>query len=245
LDISWEEAHTIKFNRAKTSHAVQGQVDQMRELETVAETQPDSSTQTPGFLEHDYAMDESESLNILLVATQLGLLRLIRCNQYCMVCHRKAKSAFEAVKPYVCEESLCLYQYLSLGFGQSIEHEIINNPYVIDLLICFFHSAAHDNGFREVPRGLGLMYPYVGDKDGLTPFHEAEANFEATTVRFPVGDDYSYVSMKEGDIILMIVDHAYSNRTFAISSGSKYSFSYGSLISVWPPFMSSLSALHT
>lgn len=228
LNISWDEAQTVKFNRVRTSHILQQQAGQTDDLEIVVETNvdPPIQTHTPDFLDHDYAMAEGESLNILLVATQLGLLRLVRCNQYCMVCHQKVKSAFEAVKPYVCEESLCLYQYLSLGFGQSIEHEIVNNPYVIDLLICFFYTAASNNGFREVPRGLGLMYPYVGDKDGLTPYHAAEANFQASTVRFPVGNDSSYVSMKEGDGVLIVIDRPYPDLTQSISSGSEYPFSY-------------------
>ncbi len=49
----------------------------------------------------------------------------------------RAGDNLEALKPYVCDKPLCLYQYMSLGFGPSIEHEIISQPYVVDLLTTF------------------------------------------------------------------------------------------------------------
>lgn len=49
-----------------------------------------------------------------LVAMQFLLRHFIRCTDFCLVCHRKLPGDLEAIKPYVCENPLCLYQYMSL-----------------------------------------------------------------------------------------------------------------------------------
>ena len=54
-----------------------------------------------------------------------------------------AEEEFEALKPYVCSKPLCLYQYMSLGFGPSVEHEIATQPYVVDLLVSFAYTSAY------------------------------------------------------------------------------------------------------
>jgi ubiquitin-conjugating enzyme E2 Q len=74
---------------------------------------------------------------------------LLRCTEFCLVCHDKIEGGFEALKPYVCSKPLCLYQYMSLGFGPSVEHEIITQPYVVDLLVSFCYTAALNQRLRE------------------------------------------------------------------------------------------------
>jgi len=75
------------------------------------------------------------------------------------VCHRKMDTELEAIKPYVCEFELCLYQYMTLGFGPSIEHEILAQPYVVDLLVSFCYKSAVTCKLKEYPDGLSLIVP--------------------------------------------------------------------------------------
>ena len=86
---------------------------------------------------------------------------LLRCTEFCLVCHDKIEGGFEALKPYVCNKPLCLYQYMSLGFGPSVEHEIITQPYVVDLLVSFCYTAALNRRLREYPTGMSLHVPPV------------------------------------------------------------------------------------
>lgn len=97
-----------------------------------------------------------------LVAMQFLLRHFVRCADFCLICHRRLPSDLEAIKPYVCETPLCLYQYMSLGFGPSIEHEILTQPHVVDLLISFCYSQAGTAGkLQTFPSGLSLQVPYA------------------------------------------------------------------------------------
>lgn len=78
-----------------------------------------------------------------------------------MVCHRKLESDVEAIKPYVCDNPLCLYQYMTLGFGPSIEHEVIAQPYVVDLLVSFCYNSAAGLKLHDFPDGLSLVVPPI------------------------------------------------------------------------------------
>jgi ubiquitin-conjugating enzyme E2 Q len=99
------------------------------------------------------------------LAMQFALRHFVRCTEFCLVCHCKLDSELEAIKPYVCERPLCLFQYMSLGFGPSIEHEIITQPYVVDLLISFCYSSANSRKLKEFPDGLNLMGPPLAWQD--------------------------------------------------------------------------------
>lgn len=94
-----------------------------------------------------------------LQAMQFLLHHFVRCTEFCLVCHRKMNSELEAIKPYVCDSELCLYQYMTLGFGPSIEHEILAQPYVVDLLVSFCYNSAALTKLKEYPDGLSLMVP--------------------------------------------------------------------------------------
>ncbi|PHH67579.1 hypothetical protein CDD82_1307 [Ophiocordyceps australis] len=112
--------------------------------------------QAPASLRHDFALDAVEQFSIPIVAMQLALRSLARCTEYCMTCYRKVNDGCDSLKPYVCMDPLCLYQYLTLGFGPSIELEILHRPYVVDLLISFFYSATVYGTVKTVPPGLCL-----------------------------------------------------------------------------------------
>ncbi|KAF7934519.1 hypothetical protein EAE99_002970 [Botrytis elliptica] len=115
---------------------------------------------TSQILANDHLTDnESGSLSFPLIAAQFALMYLVRCTEFCLVCHDKITGGFEALKPYVCEKPLCLYQYMSLGFGPSVEHEIKTQPYVVDLLLNFCYTSAFYARIREYPTGMSLSVP--------------------------------------------------------------------------------------
>ncbi len=94
-----------------------------------------------------------------LVGMQFVLRHFVRCTEFCLICFTKMPDDLQAIKPYVCDNPLCLYQYMSLGFGPSIEHEILSQPKVVDLLISFCYSSARLSRLRDFPTGLSLAVP--------------------------------------------------------------------------------------
>ena len=105
------------------------------------------------------------ALSLPLVAMQFLLRHFVRCTEFCLVCHCRVDGTFEALKPYVCSRPLCLYQYMSLGFGPSIGWEIITQPYVVDVLTSFCYISARNGKLKDFPTGIAMrvpMLPQVG-----------------------------------------------------------------------------------
>lgn len=100
-----------------------------------------------------------DSMSFPLVAMQFLFRHFVRCTEFCLICHCKIDAKFEALKPYVCSKPLCLYQYMSLGFGPRIEWEILTQPYTVDLLVSFCYTSAISNKLKSFPVGLGLQVP--------------------------------------------------------------------------------------
>ncbi|USP81415.1 hypothetical protein yc1106_08689 [Curvularia clavata] len=94
-----------------------------------------------------------------LVGMQFVLRHFVRCTEFCLICFSKMPDDLQAIKPYVCDNPLCLYQYMSLGFGPSIEHEIISQPKVVDLLVSFCYASARGGRLKDFPTGLSLAVP--------------------------------------------------------------------------------------
>ncbi|KAI8672201.1 hypothetical protein LRP88_03284 [Fusarium phalaenopsidis] len=200
-NFSWDQAQAFKFDLSRGSH--------FRDASSSVKNSKDDRDSSADwfsleFLRRDY-VSPGEDLNIFLVAMQFGLQRLIKCTKYCMVCHQRMDGGFEAVKPFVCGNLLCLYQYLSLGFGQSIEHDIINNPAVVDLLISFFYSAVFSNRLREFPQGLGLKWADPGSLKDPSEHLDVEVSFRDKKIRFSSADYGSHKKMKEGDYVLLVI----------------------------------------
>jgi ubiquitin-conjugating enzyme E2 Q len=101
----------------------------------------------------------SQEHSLPLVAMQFVIRHFVRCTEFCLICFSKMPDDLQAIKPYVCDNPLCLYQYMSLGFGPSIEHEVLSQPKVVDLLISFCYSSARQSRLRDFPAGLALMVP--------------------------------------------------------------------------------------
>jgi ubiquitin-conjugating enzyme E2 Q len=119
-----------------------------------------------------YTQRNAFNLSFPLLAMQFTLRHFVRCTEFCLVCHRRLSDDLEAIKPYVCDSSLCLYQYMTLGFGPSIEHEILTQPYVVDLLTSFCYNSAFSRKLKEFPDGLALMVP----QPDASKAHAADAN---------------------------------------------------------------------
>ena len=113
----------------------------------------------PELVTADHMESRSQDHSFPLVAMQFMLRHLVRCTEFCLVCHCRIDANFEALKPYVCSKPLCLYQYMALGFGPSIEYEIISQPYVVDLLISFCYASAYSRTLKDFPLGMGLTVP--------------------------------------------------------------------------------------
>lgn len=136
--IGWDDAKSM-FEQSKGR--VAGAEPSYDKPEAVSETQGQSRFM-PAILLADHLEEQPTEPSLPLTAAQFAFRYLIRCTEFCLVCHEKVKSDFEALKPYVCENPLCLYQYMSLGFGPSIEQELMTQPYVVDLLVNFCYTSA-------------------------------------------------------------------------------------------------------
>jgi ubiquitin-conjugating enzyme E2 Q len=135
-----------------TAHAA-GSEDKYYEPEHV-------STSYSKLVAADHIQDSISSEHSLpLVSMQFVLRHFVRCTEFCLICFSKMPDDLQAIKPYVCDNPLCLYQYMSLGFGPSIEHEILSQPKVVDLLISFCFASARLGRLRDFPTGLSLAVP--------------------------------------------------------------------------------------
>ncbi|KAJ7463040.1 hypothetical protein FB451DRAFT_1095249 [Mycena latifolia] len=115
-----------------------------------------------GTLPHDplRELPKDENVNLPYTAFCYLIRRLTLCTRYCLVCHNKLTAEFEALKPYVCESSLCAYQYYAHNRGASLEYEIMHNPETVDLLVSLTYSAAAEGVVDEpLPIGLELRVP--------------------------------------------------------------------------------------
>jgi ubiquitin-conjugating enzyme E2 Q len=138
VGIGWDGAK-LYFNDK------QGRLDQQSaELPSVYYEESSQKESTlPDPISADHLTDHQVmQISFPLIAAQFALRYLTRCTEFCLVCHDKIEEDFEALKPYVCSKPLCLYQYMALGFGPSVEHEILTQPYVVDLLVSFCYASA-------------------------------------------------------------------------------------------------------
>lgn len=72
-------------------------------------------TAYPSIVNADQWDSRSTLSSFPLLAMQMVLRHFVRCTEFCVVCHKKLDAGLEAIKPYVCDEDLCLYQYLTMG----------------------------------------------------------------------------------------------------------------------------------
>ena len=142
--ISWSEALTQRF---------------LSETYANAESRDQPLGSRGPRLLQEHVMSSTESMSIPLIAMNCAVHLMVQCGQQCAICGRPMGADLETMRPYVCDRSLCLDQYFSLNLGPGIEHEVINNPHTVDLLVSFFYTALLSNRVRNFPRGLRLKGP--------------------------------------------------------------------------------------
>lgn len=171
----------------------------------------------PDFLKDDHLAQGGppSEMSLLLIAMQFTLRRFVKCTEFCLNCYCKIDAGFEALKPFVCSNGLCLYQYMSLGMGPSLEWEISSQPYVADLLISFAYTRIAGNKLQNFPTGFPLKVPHPG-RTAINP-----ANFSSTAYRGKLSYDdalgsrlciYSSCDIRVGDWIVILVDYVTSDQ---------------------------------
>ncbi|KAI1179737.1 hypothetical protein F4777DRAFT_531746 [Nemania sp. FL0916] len=158
---SWDDAKII-YSEATKSQRDRGSI----EIPTSRSKSTDTGDKNlPPILRNDNMLSKQPTLP--LVAMQFALRYLVKCTDYCMICHNRIAENFDALKPYVCGNSLCLFQYMNLGLGPSTDHEIINQEHVVDLLVSFCYASISNSWdkprMREFPLGLNLRVPHIRD----------------------------------------------------------------------------------
>ncbi|KAL1839620.1 hypothetical protein VTJ49DRAFT_1323 [Mycothermus thermophilus] len=104
-------------------------------------------------LDPDHLLENgrSQERSFPFIAMQFAMRYFVKCTEYCLKCHRRLDKGFEALRPYVCSDPLCLFQYMAMGLGPSVEHEILTEPYVVDLLVSLCYAATQENP-RQQPQ---------------------------------------------------------------------------------------------
>lgn len=190
-NMSWEQAQEFVCGHGATK--ADDESSQLGGIVEKSESEPATAKATAvPVLQLDSALDDVEHVSLPLVAMQFALKRLAHCTEFCMVCQGRVPGGYEAVKPYVCDRKLCLFQYVVLGLGRNIEHEIIKHPYVVDLLISFFAATiatlSYRNKTQYPPRALGIKAPRQGTATSPNNATAAWADFSLKQVRFESED---------------------------------------------------------
>ncbi|KAK7892502.1 hypothetical protein LTR67_007599 [Exophiala xenobiotica] len=156
--LSWLGAE--KMVEARQMFTSDTTVDNLKDYQCDDKAQ--KTTQLPAVVMADHmAQVALERASLPLIAMQFVLRHFVRCTEFCLVCHCRVDDSFEALKPYVCSKPLCLYQYMTLGFGPSLEWDICSQPYVVDLLVSFCNVAASTGRVKDLPVGLNLTVPVL------------------------------------------------------------------------------------
>ncbi|KAK2018934.1 polymerase [Colletotrichum eremochloae] len=167
--VSWDGATDLLRKLTRDAHLRDSKSKLHNTSLSADDTEAQVSTAARGLLNKDYVVHNphvtgplpQKELSVPLIAMQFALRYFVKSTQYCLVCHRKTDPGFAALKPYVCNEPLCLFQFMALGLGPSIEHDIIARPYVVDLLVSFCAAALQASRIREWPKGLAIKVPLM------------------------------------------------------------------------------------
>lgn len=159
----------------------QGRIYSSSDASSEKYRQPDNwASSAPAILVADHMAElnrNTSHLSLPLLAIQFTLRHFVKCTEFCLVCHCKTGDTFEALKPYVCSNGLCLYQYMALDMGPSLEYEIRSQPVVVDLLVSLAYARSISGNLEDFPTGLRLRVPekmFAVKAPGITPYQIAE-----------------------------------------------------------------------
>ncbi|KAG2071233.1 hypothetical protein BDR04DRAFT_1075782 [Suillus decipiens] len=157
--LGWAAAEELLWRSQELQRSPEILVKEMQEELREAEEE-EQRLGSSRYLPHDPLQIQDGHINLLETAFAYLLRRFTLCNRYCVVCHKKLNTVFEALKPYVCTSGLCAYQYYSLNFGPSLEYDICKNTEMVDLLVSLAYVSAAEQVLDEpLPRGLLLKVP--------------------------------------------------------------------------------------
>ena len=155
LDLPWDGAE--RYYNDKQGRDLTG--DDADQSKYWAPEHSNFASHLPEIVTSDHLSIHPKEPSFPLLSMQYFLRHLVRCTDFCLVCHRRLHTQWEALMPYVCDNHLCLYQYMTLGFGPSIEYEIITQPFVVDLLVSFCYTSTISSALKQFPVGMGLVVP--------------------------------------------------------------------------------------
>ncbi|KIY71906.1 hypothetical protein CYLTODRAFT_389638 [Cylindrobasidium torrendii FP15055 ss-10] len=104
-------------------------------------------------------LEPSADINLMSTAFSYLVRRMTLCTRYCLICHNRLDTDYEALKPYVCDKNLCAYQYYTQNRGPKLEYEILHNPQTVDLLVSIAYCSAAEGVLDDFPVGMGLRVP--------------------------------------------------------------------------------------
>lgn len=142
------------------------------------------------------------------------------------MCYDKLETDFQVLKPYVCDDKLCTYQYYSLNRGPSLEvisfaytaqhmltssrqYEICAKPHTVDLLVSLAYSAAFSSALNDFPVGMNLRVPSKAQDSTLCDFDTLlDADVSSVGIRcFTIVRLYSHlVGEQKCKVILSLLD---------------------------------------
>jgi len=93
------------------------------------------------------AMTVRESDNLLLLCLKCIRHRIEECTRFCLVCDKP--HPVQLLKPTVCSQDLCNFQFTNMGLGINVENEILKSPQACDLLISMTTGASFSGRFFE------------------------------------------------------------------------------------------------
>ncbi|KAJ3560459.1 hypothetical protein NP233_g10827 [Leucocoprinus birnbaumii] len=165
--LTWAGAEKLLHEVEKSQNTPEQTLSKFQDDIIQAEDYENQLMRTVSLFDPLQGLEKGSPINLPLSAFCYLVRRLLICPQYCLVCHRKLESSYEALKPYVCDSKLCAYQYYALNRGAPLEYEIIHNPHTVDLLVSIAYSAAVEGVLEEPPIGMGLRVPLP--KNGTNP----------------------------------------------------------------------------
>lgn len=201
---SWDRANEVLLNSSllhNNSFVIEGSTipdHNSRQCDSNSGASTAAEGTSYSLLESDHLIEVGQARSFPLIAMQFAMRYFSRCTQYCLRCHRKVEDGFEALRPYVCSDPLCLFQYMAMGLGPNVEHEILTEPSVVDLLVslCFASLQATTNQtstsfpIREFPVGLRLQVPNLFEAQIDRPLPIA-AKLDRNSITLLYGDDAS------------------------------------------------------
>ena len=88
--------------------------------------------------------------NTFLYVGKLVLERLGDIQKYCSICGDKSVD-IPSLKPFCCENALCQHQFMYMDLNGELEDLLINEPFVVELLIQLAYVAARSGQLQPYP----------------------------------------------------------------------------------------------